>query len=253
MPARWNGVMVRGIQVAVIALVLVAWQIAGSRGTVPELLLPPLGKVVARLGQILSDPGAYFHIRVTLVEFGAAMALSLATGLAVGAMTGTIRYLGELLEPLIVAFYAVPIIMVYPLCILFFGVGASSKIAFAGIYCFFPIAIQTMKGIRNVDRALVRAARSMGANRWQLISKVMVPAAFPMVVTGLRLAAVLSLLSVVAGEMIASVHGVGAQITATRGNFDSVGLYAWILIVIGLVTVISGILAWADGRFTGGE
>ena len=239
------------IQVGFLLAILALWQLAAVNRWVSPLLLPSLGDTLGRVTRVLGTPGAYESLRVTLLEFVAALGLALVCGLGVGAVLGTSRYFGALLEPIVLALYAVPIVMAFPLCILFFGIGLSSKIAFAALYAFFPIAIQTMKGLRHVDPSLVRAAIALGASRRQLLVQVRLPAAFPVVIVGVRLGAVLGLLSVVAGEMLGGLAGIGQALTRAVQTFESAEAFAWILVIVALVTLLNIGLGWLEHRVVG--
>ncbi len=236
------------IQGASLLALLVVWQLATVREWVSPLILPALPRLGQHFVALVGRPETYHHLKVTAYEFGAAMLFAVGAGLAVGVVAGTVKYVGDLIEPILLALYAIPIVMVFPLCILFFGIGSASKIAFAGVYAFFPIAIQTLKGLRHVDRALIRAAVSMGAGRWLLLTRVMVPAAFPVLVTGLRLGAVLGLLAVVAGEMLGALEGVGQMLARSVEALVAAEAFAWILVTILMVMLVGGSLSWLERR-----
>lgn len=246
--ARRGTPLALAVQVAFLGAVLLLWFLSSSRAWVPELLVPPLPAVGRAIVKVVSDPQSYRHLGVTLLEFGFAMLIAMGGGMAVGVVLGTVRYLGDLFEPVVISLYSVPIILVYPLCILLFGVGIASKVVFSGMYCFFPVVLQTMKGLRHVDRQLVTAAVSMGANRGQLLVKVLIPAAFPMIATGLRVAGVLGLLSAVSGEMIAGLEGIGSRISWGANTFNIAEMYAWIVITVVLVLVVNRSLTWLEAR-----
>lgn len=236
------------IQGATLLALLAVWHLAAVKRWVSHLILPDLGSLVSSLGKILTNPSSYHHIRLTLYEFGMAITIALFSGILVGVLAGTMGYLGKLLDPILMALYAVPIVMFFPLCILFFGIGPASKIAFGALYAFFPIAIQTSKGLWHVDRNLVRAALAMGATRWGLLLKVSLPSALPMVLTGVRLGAVLGLLAVVAGEMLGALEGVGQQLIRTAEAFQSAEAFSWILITVAMVSLVGGALSWLERR-----
>ncbi len=248
MAARDRLALGYAVQAGAVGAVLGVWHLATLRQWVSPLILPDLGRLGHTLLQLLAEPATYHHLRVTAYEFAGAMLVALGAGLLVGVVGGTVRYVGDLIEPILLALYAVPIVMAFPLCILFFGIGSASKIAFGGLYAFFPVAIQTLKGLRHVDPGLIRAAVSMGASPWLLLTRVMVPAAFPVIVTGVRLGAVLGLLSVVAGEMLGALEGVGQMLTRSVEALVSAEAFAWILITILMVTLVGGTLSWLERR-----
>jgi len=236
------------IQAGSLLAVAAAWHVSTARGWVSPLILPELPRLGRTLLAILGRADTYEHVRVTALEFAAAMALALVAGLLVGVLGGTVRYVGELIEPLLLALYAIPIIMAFPLCILFLGIGSASKIAFGALYAFFPVAIHTLKGLRHVDRGLIRAAVAMGAGPRLLLLRVLLPAAAPVILTGVRIGAVLGLLSVVAGEMLGALDGVGQMLTRSVEALVSAEAFAWILITIAMVTLVGGTLSWLERR-----
>lgn len=236
------------IQAGTLLAVVVAWHLATAEGWISPLILPDLGQLVRTVVVLLGRADTYYHVQVTALEFAGAMVLALGAGLVVGILGGTIRYVGDLIEPLLLALYAIPIVMAFPLCILFLGIGSASKIAFGGLYAFFPIAIHTQKGLRHVDRGLIRVAVSMGAGPRLLLLRVMVPAAAPVILTGVRLGAVLGLLSVVAGEMLGALEGVGQMLTRSVEALVSAEAFAWILITVAMVMFVGGTLSWLERR-----
>jgi ABC-type nitrate/sulfonate/bicarbonate transport system permease component len=236
------------VQGGTLLAVVLAWHVATRTRAVSPLILPELGQLGRTFLALLGTPATYHHVAVTAREFGSAMLLALGAGLLVGVLAGTVRYLGDLLEPVLLALYAVPIVMVFPFCILFFGIGSASKIAFGGIYAFFPIAIHTLKGLRHVDRGLVRAAVSMGAGPGVLLGRVMIPAALPVILTGVRIGAVLGLLSVMAGEMLGSLEGVGQMLARAVEGLAAAEAFAWMLVTILMVTLVGGTLSWLEAR-----
>ncbi len=245
---RLDAGLTYAIQGGALLVVVLLWHVATAARWVSPVILPGLGQLGRTFFLLLRRPETYHHVAITAGEFGAAMLLALGAGLLVGVLAGTLRYVGDLIEPLLLALYAVPIIMAFPLCILFFGIGSASKIAFGALYVFFPIAIHALKGLRHVDRGLVRAAVSMGASPWLLLTRVMIPAAFPVILTGIRIGAVLGLLSVVAGEMLGSLEGVGQMLARAAEGLMAAEAFAWILITIIMVTLVGGTLSWLEAR-----
>jgi ABC-type nitrate/sulfonate/bicarbonate transport system permease component len=245
---RAGALLPPAIQAGALLAVLGAWHAATAGEWVSPLILPDLGRLGRTLVALLGKAETYHHVRVTALEFGGAMLIALGAGLVVGILGGTIRYVGDLIEPLLLALYAIPIVMAFPLCILFLGIGSASKVAFGGLYAFFPVAIHTLKGLRHVDRGLVRAAVSMGAGPRLLLLRVLIPAAAPVILTGVRIGAVLGLLSVVAGEMLGALEGVGQMLSRSVEALVSAEAFAWILITIAMVTLVGGTLSWVERR-----
>ena len=124
-------------------------------------------------------------------------------------------------EPLLASVFAVPLVVFLPLFILFFGIGVESKIAFGAAYAFFPIALNTIGGISQVDPRFVTVARSMGASERQLFRRVLLPAALPVIATGLRIGCTIGFLSILGSEMIAGLRGLGSRIVTLAEGMNT--------------------------------
>ncbi|HMK80064.1 MAG TPA: ABC transporter permease [Xanthobacteraceae bacterium] len=215
-----------------IALLLAFWEIAARAGWIAELFLPPLTTTIAAAVENYRQyAGA---LAVTLYEVAVSLVLACGGGIVTGAIIGSVPLLRTLLLPLISSFYAIPLVIIYPLFVVWLGLGSPSKIAFASIIGFFPAALSTAAGIQTIDPQLVLAARSMGATTWQRLRRVLIPAAIPTVLSGLRLGGALTIVGVVLSEMLVSSHGIGYLITFYRQSLDGPRIYAAILLVLAL-------------------
>jgi ABC-type nitrate/sulfonate/bicarbonate transport system permease component len=232
-----------GTQLAIVAGVLLIWFVVAARELVSPLLLPKPGDVVVALPTLLADPRTWGHLKITGVEILGAFLFSTITGTLVGFWLGLSRHRTRLLEPFLVSGYMVPIVLLYPIVLLIFGVGPESKVVFAGIYGFFPVALNTMRGFRTVDRALITAAVSLGASTRQRIAHVMIPAAKPMIVAGIRIGAALDLTGVLVGEMLASRAGLGYEIARTAQTFSTAKMYAYIVVALVLIALFNRVIA----------
>jgi NitT/TauT family transport system permease protein len=218
--------MRRGILVSL----LVLWELVPQTGLLPELFLPSLSSTLAVLWK---DAGIYSHaLWVTLYEVAAAMAIACGGGILAGAAVGGLARLRKLLLPVVSSLYAVPIVILYPVFTAWFGVGSESKIAFAGIYAFFPVMLSTAAGIQTIDPQFLLAARSMGATLPQQIARVIIPASLPTVFAGLRLGGALAIIGVVVSEMLTAAAGIGYLVTLNRTILDSPRVFAAILLIL---------------------
>ena len=151
-------------------------------------------------------------------------------------------------EPLFASIYAVPLILFLPLYILIFGLGPPSKIAIGASISFFPVVLSTVAGFGNVDRTLVTAARSMGASDFQLFRFVLLPAAFPVILTGMRMGFTVALLSIIGSETLASLGGLGHRIVSLAESMEMAPMFAYIVFVIAIAAVlnlaVSSLEAW---------
>lgn len=232
---------IRTTQLVFVAAFIAAWYALTATGHVSPLILPRIDLVVRQLVGIFRDTHAYaVEPGTTLLEFGAAFGLSLSASLFVGYLVGRSGYATEVFEPLLMAVFAVPIILIFPICLLFFGIGSLSKIAFAAIYGFLPMTVGMISAMRHVDRRLLDAAVTMGARRRDLVFKVIIPSILPILMGSIRTGMILEFLAVIAGEILAGTNGIGAQISSAAQLFQTGTLYAWIVIAI----TISALLNW---------
>lgn len=219
---------------------LLLWEFLPRTGLIPELFLPALSTTLTVL---IADWREYAdNLLVTLYEVVIAMVLACGGGLLAGALVGGIALLRNLLLPVFSSLYAVPIVILYPIFTAWFGIGSESKIAFAGVYGFFPVMLSTAAGIRTIDPQYLLAARSMGATLSQQILRVIVPASIPTVLAGLRLGGALTIIGVVVAEMLTAAAGIGYLVTRYRTILDSPHVFAAVLMIL-LLSILFDVFA----------
>ena len=232
---------------ALLVLLLVLWQVLPATGLSPELFLPSLSKTLSALW---TDRVEYADaLLVTLYEVAVSMLIACGAGIVLGAVVGGIATLRNLMLPIFSSLYAVPIVILYPIFTAWFGIGSESKIAFAGIYGFFPVMLSTAAGIRTIDPQYLLAARSMGATLTQQVTRVIIPASIPTVLSGLRLGGALTIIGVVVSEMLTASAGIGYLVTRYRTILDSAHVFAGILMIL-LLSILFDLLARAIERRT---
>ena len=218
------------VRMGMLVAALLAWELVPGTGLIPELFLPALSSTLAVLYQ---DWRIYAGaLLVTLYEVALAMLIACGGGIAVGAVVGGVARLRDLLLPVFSSLYAVPIVILYPVFTAWFGVGSESKIAFAGIYAFFPVMLSTAAGIRTIDPQFILAARSMGATLAQQVTRVIIPASLPAVFAGLRLGGALAIIGVVVSEMLTAAAGIGYLVTLNRTILDSPRVFAALMMIL---------------------
>jgi ABC-type nitrate/sulfonate/bicarbonate transport system permease component len=239
----------RSIQIGFVAGIVLLWYVVGLSGAVNAIFLPELPRVLDKFWQVLQTTRLYDNLRVTLTELVAAFSIACTLGLAVGYFVGRSRYAVLVFEPLLAGLFAIPLIVFLPLFILFFGIGMESKIAFGASYAFFPIALNTIGGISQVDPRFITVARSMGANDTQLFRRVLLPAALPVIITGLRIGCIVAFLSILGSEMIASLRGLGNRIVTLSEGMNMAEMFAYILFVIMFAAMLNLMLTKMQKRF----
>jgi NitT/TauT family transport system permease protein/taurine transport system permease protein len=225
---------------------LIAWEAVPRLGLLPELFIPPLTKT---LYVLWLDWLIYaYALWVTVYEVAVAMLIACGIGILLGAVVGGVTKLRILMLPIFSSLYAVPIVILYPIFTAWFGIGSESKIAFAGVYGFFPVMLSTAAGIRTIEEQYLLAARSMGASLPQLVARVIIPASIPTVLTGLRLGGALTIIGVVVSEMLTSAEGIGYLVTKNRTTLDSPRVFAAIILILVLSVVFDFAARWIERR-----
>jgi ABC-type nitrate/sulfonate/bicarbonate transport system permease component len=238
----------RAVQVTFLIVLIALWYLATTRWKVSPLLLPNPVRVLADFWEILKTGEFIGDLRVTLGELAAAFAISATSGVIVGYVISRSQYRIRVFEPLFSAIYSVPIILFLPLYVLFFGLGPASKIALGATISFFPIALNTIAGFGYVDKVLVTAARSMGASDYQLFRYVLLPAAFPIILTGMRMGFTVALLSIIGSETIASLAGLGHRIVHLAEGMEMAQMFAYIIFVVAIAAFLNTVVSTLEAR-----
>ena len=238
----------RLVQLGFLAGLLALWYLATNRWGINRLLLPNPVAVWQQLLDVLRSGEYLPDLRVTLTELAVAFALAVTSGTIVGFFVSRTRFTVRVFDPLFVGIYSIPIILFLPLYVLFFGLGPASKIALGTTISFFPIVISTIAGFSNVDRTLVTAARSMGASNSQLFRYVLLPAALPVILSGIRMGFTVALLSIIGSETIASLAGLGHHIVQLAEGMDMARMFAYIAFVVVIAAVLNGIVSYLEAR-----
>ena len=225
---------------------LVLWEAIPRLGILPELFVPPLTKTLHVLWLDRAIYGA--ALLVTVSEVAVAMLIACGVGILLGAIVGGVAGIRKLMLPVFSSLYAVPIVILYPVFTAWFGIGSESKIVFGGVYGLFPVLLSTAAGIRVIDEQYLLAARSMGASLPQLIGRVIIPAAIPTVLAGLRLGGALTIIGVVFAEMLTSANGIGYLVTKNRTTLDSPRVFAAITVILAMAIVYDVAMRFVERR-----
>src|SRR5262245_21182931 len=210
-------------------------------------MIPPSEMVVA-LWQILAGGKANADIAFTVLNTVAAIALSVFGGFLVGACLHALPRLRHVVEPLLSAYYAVPVFVFYPLLIVAFGVGRAALIAMGAMFGFVAMVVNTLLGLYRVPPVVRKTAAILKLNLAQRLFLVRLPAAAPHLVTGIKLAVAYSVIGIVAGEFILATAGIGKRIAFGYHDFDNRTMYGMLLLLLALVMVVNGVLSIWEKR-----
>lgn len=225
------------------AALLGAWEIAGRTGAINTLVMPLPSTLVAAFVQDLADGSLWANIAASLQRVLIGFALSVLVGITLGVFLGWWRGLRETVLPVIEVIRPIPPIAWVPIAILWFGIGGGPAYFIVFIGSVFPVFLNTYSGVRGIDRNRINAALSLGASRAMLFRRVLLPAALPMIMTGLRIGIGVAWMCVVAAELIAAQSGLGYMIEWDRQ------LLRTDQVMVGMVTV--GLLGFLTTSLVG--
>jgi ABC-type nitrate/sulfonate/bicarbonate transport system permease component len=220
------------VQAAILCGVTAIW-IASTEGqwVSPIMVAGPVA-IASAIREGLAQGELVRALGVTALEVLVAVLIGCTAGLAVGLAGGLWRQGHRALYPVLIALSSIPVFILYPLFVIWFGMGPPSKYAFGAVYAFFPVALNAFAAVRGVDRQLLVKARSLGARPLQVYMKVVVPASLPTVVVGLRLGVSYAFVGIVATEMISSFNGIGYLLSYYALLFQSGKTYGYILVAL---------------------
>jgi NitT/TauT family transport system permease protein len=237
------------IGVGAVIVFLAAWQAVAAARVVPELFLPGPIDIASALASYVTSPEFVPDVTTSGQELLLGFGLAVVAGLPIGLLIGWYRRLRYALDPFISFFYSTPRIALLPLLIIWFGIGIWSKVAVIFLGAFFPIAINTLAGIRSLDPPLLKAARSFGASDLQIFRTVALPGSVPFILTGIRLGVGHALIGVVVGELVAAQHGVGLAMATAGSTFQTSKVFAGLIIIAGVGVVLQILLQRLEGHF----
>ena len=228
------------------ACAALGWAVA-ARFVGPQVLTGPV-ETLAYLVRLLSDGDFLKSAWETTRAFLLALVIAWSSGLIIGTLLGAHRMTGEVAEPILTALYSIPKITLYPVILLFFGLGLSARVAFGAIHGFVPVVLFTMAAVRGVRPIYFRTAQSLRlgpiATAWYII----LPACLPGVVSGLRVGFSLTLLGTLIGEMFASQRGLGHLTINAMETADTPLLIALALLLVVVATSAGALLLALDRR-----
>jgi ABC-type nitrate/sulfonate/bicarbonate transport system permease component len=236
------------VQAGFLVGLILLWYLGTAHWGVSHLLLPNPVKVWHELADVLASGEFWPDLQVTLTEVAVAFAISCTGGVALGYLISRTPYSIRVFEPLLAAAYSVPIILFLPLYVLFFGLGPWSKIAIGGTISFFPIVLSTIAGFGYVDKIFIVAARSMGASDVQMFRHVLLPAALPVILTGLRIGFTVALLSILGSETLASLAGLGHRIVHLAEAMETARMFAYIAFAVVIAAALNSVTSSLERR-----
>ena len=234
-------------RLVVVVVVVALWELAGHTVLDPNFLSPP-SAILQAMPRVLGEAGVRNALWASLYELVIAFVIAVVAGVAIGLPIGLSGFTMRATLPLILLLYAIPQVTILPLFVLYFGIGAGSKIAFGVSHGIFPIILNVIAGVQGVEAAHLTAARSMGATRLQMIHRVVLPHMTPSLFTGLRLAMSGTLLGVLLAELYVSTGGIGYYARVFADSFDPPATFTLVVMLALMAVVLNETVRLAERR-----
>ncbi|QWL79119.1 taurine ABC transporter permease TauC [Aeromonas hydrophila] len=236
---RWPLPRRLGVSLLTLCALLALWWLVARLGLISPLFLPPPAQVLQQFATLAGPQGfmdatLWQHLAASLQRILIALIAAAFFGVTVGIAMGLSPTLRGMLDPLIELYRPVPPLAYLPLMVIWFGIGETSKVLLIYLAIFAPVAMATLAGVQGAKQVRLRAARALGANRWQVLWYVIVPGALPDILTGLRIGLGVGWSTLVAAELIAATRGVGFMVQAA-GEFLATDVVLAGILVIALI------------------
>lgn len=237
-------------QSIVIILLLALWEVAPRLGMVDQTFFPPFSVVVQAWWGLVISGELWSHFQASILRSVSGFAIALLVAIPLGLLIGWYPLAKDLLNPILELFRNTAALALLPVFILLLGIGEISKIAIVIFACTWPILLNTIAAVRNVDPLLIKSARSMNISSFKLFYKVILPASIPTIFTGIRMAGTGAILVLIAAEMVGAKEGLGFLINYAQFNFQIPEMYAGIITISLLGLIINAVLVSLERRFS---
>jgi NitT/TauT family transport system permease protein/putative hydroxymethylpyrimidine transport system permease protein len=241
-----------GLPVLLVAALVGAWQVAATTGAIADalrledFLVPAPSEIASSLWEnreLLAD-NAWVTLKEVLLGFGCALVAGLSFAVALH-LSETLR---RAAYPLLVASQTIPIVVIAPILVVWFGYGIGPKLGVVALICFFPITVNTLDGLRSVDPDAIKMMRTLDASRRQTFRRVEAPTALPYAFSGAKIAVAVAVIGAVFGEWAGSSSGLGHLMLQDNAQLETARLFAAVVVLSAMAIALFGLLALAERR-----
>ena len=236
------------IRLLLLALFLAAWETLPRNNVINPMLLPPLTDVLKMLVELLGRAQVHEAILVTAAEVIVAFVIAVPLGAVIGVLIAEYDYAGQIFKPLLFYVFSIPKSIFLPMFILIMGIGFQQKVAYAAFSTLFVVIMSATAAVESVKADHVLVARSYGATRMQILTRVYVPSMMPILLETLRISMIFNFTGVMIAEMYASRTGIGHLIASWGENFQMKQLFAGVLMLSVVAILFNETLRWMEAR-----
>jgi ABC-type nitrate/sulfonate/bicarbonate transport system permease component len=237
-------VLLWAIPLLILATLVGVWELWVQVRDVPKWQLPAPSAIVRELAE--SRALLWGNTLITLQEVAIGFAFALAAGVALATLIAYSRILERSIYPIVIASQTIPIIAIAPLLLIWVGYGMTPKIIVVALIAFYPIAVNTVDGLKATDPDMVNMMRTLGASRWQVFAKLQAPASLPFMFSGIKIGISVSVIAAVIGEWVGASAGLGYLITYSQPLFLTARVFAAIAVLSVMGMTLFGLAALAE-------
>jgi len=229
-----------------VVAIAVAWELYGS--AINPILLSSPTAIIGAAFEMVADGTLPKAMGESFVVLGVGSLIGITAGLVIGLAAGRNQVFATLIELPLNALYATPTVALIPVIVVWFGFGPTAKTVVVILFVLFPVLINTMRGVQEVDRELIEVARSFCSGERRMWFDLILPSALPYVVTGLRLAIGRALIGVIVAEFFTAFSGLGYLIVTNANSFQTDRTFVPILVIAALGVILTGLLELVERR-----
>ena len=229
-------------------VILALWEMGSRTGAISAIVLPAPSEAIGALGDLVTSGLIWKHLGASLTRLGVGWSLGTAFGIALGLLIGLFSLARTALVPFVSALFPIPKIALLPLFVVWFGIGEESKIATIFFGTFFPTVIATYGGVASVDRSLIRMGQSFDLSWTSIVRKIVLPGAWPAILSGMRISVSIGIILLVAAEMIGAEFGIGAYILLAGAIYATDQLIAGVAMLSALGLSAGWLLGQVEKR-----
>lgn len=229
-------------------VILLVWHLITAQALYPAFIIPPPADVANSFVEVMQDGRLPKAFGATFSQVMIGLGIGSFLGLSLGYLLGRLPVLETLLAPLMIAFQSTPVVAYAPLLLIWFGSGHTSKIFTCAVIVFFPLLMNTLVGIRQIPTSLKDLFRVLRANWWHTFTRLELPSALPVILTGFKTSATLSVIGAVVGEFVSAGDGLGTLVTKARFDYDTPLVYVAILTMTALALSLYSLVSLLEWR-----
>jgi NitT/TauT family transport system permease protein len=245
--ARRRRVLFYGDRIVACVVPLIGWQLLSDNWIGGKWISSPLG-VVERLISMAADGSLQMHTWQTLQEALLGLICGMVLGVVIGVVLGLSRRLSDAVDPIIMGFYSLPRVSLAPLFIIWLGIGLLAKVALVASVVLFVVLFNVREGMRNIDRDIIEAFRSMNASRTAMVRHVVIPSLVPWIFASVRIGIGMAMIGAVVAELIGSSRGLGWYVMRSTGTYDMTGSITALVVLMILAMIFNWMLSAVEAR-----